>query len=84
MSQPYKRSPENIDPFLFPYKTTISNTIYLIKQTQTDRARKQRLEIKKNIKRKRDEEKHNANISTIEPPTKVPRTYSTPITKDSI
>ena len=83
MSQPYQRSPKNIDPFLFPYKTTISTTIYLIKKHQYTE-KKQRLETKKNTKRKREEEKHNANISTSEPPTKVPRTYSTSTATDSI
>ena len=69
MNQP----PNNIDPFLFPYKTSISNTIYLIKKHQyTDK--QQRLEHKKNNKRKREDEKHKADISTIEPPTKSPRT----------
>ena len=76
MNQPYKITPNNIDPFLFPYKTTISTTIYLIKKHQYTE-KKQRLDQKKNTKRKREEEKHKADISTIEPPTKVPRTYST-------
>ena len=82
MSQPYQRSPKNIDPFLLPYKTSISTTIYLIKKHQYTE-KNQRLEQKKNTKRKREEEKHKSDISTIEPPTKVPRTYSTTAT-DSI